>query len=107
MRLAHSFASNALVAVLLPALPAQAASGDLAERLRKQFEPMLDQAMKDHDVTGFVMTVVADGKRVYTVTRGVRRLGEAETLNERSLFHMASVTKPFVATAVMQLVESG
>jgi CubicO group peptidase (beta-lactamase class C family) len=86
---------------------AEAATDELAKRLRAQFEPVLDQALKDHQVPGFVMTVVAEGKRVYTVTRGVRRLGGSEPLHERSLFHMASVTKPFVATAVMQLVEAG
>src|SRR5262245_21593149 len=81
---------------------ADAATGDLADRLRREFEPVLDQALKDHGVPGFVMAVVADGKVVYTVTRGVRKLGGGEALQDRSLFHMASVTKPFVATAVMQ-----
>ena len=102
-----SFASSSLIALVLGANAAEAAGADLAERLRKQFEPILDQAIKDHQMPGFVMAVVADGKTVYTVTRGVRSLGAAEALHERSLFHMASVTKPFVATAVMQLVEAG
>jgi CubicO group peptidase (beta-lactamase class C family) len=92
---------------VLGAGAAEAATDDLVKRLRTQFEPILDQAIKDHEIPGFVMAVVADGRVVYTVTRGVRRLGGDEPLHERSLFHMASVTKPFVATAVMQLVEAG
>jgi CubicO group peptidase (beta-lactamase class C family) len=93
--------------VALRAATAQAAGADLPERLRKQFEPILDQAMKDQEMPGFVMVVVADGKAVYAVTRGVRSLDGTEPLTDRSLFHMASVTKPFVATAILQLVEAG
>jgi CubicO group peptidase (beta-lactamase class C family) len=99
--------SSALIALLLHAAPAESATADLVQRLRTQYEPILDQAMKDHDIPGFVMAVVADGKTVYTLTRGVRSLDGEEALHERSLFHMASVTKPFVATAIMQLVEAG
>jgi CubicO group peptidase (beta-lactamase class C family) len=92
---------------LAPRVAAAAPGADLPERLRKQFEPVLDQAIKDYEIPGFVMTVLADGKNVYTVTRGVRSLAGREPLTERSLFHMASVTKPFVGTAVLQLVEAG
>jgi CubicO group peptidase (beta-lactamase class C family) len=98
---------TALIALVLRAAAAEAATADLVERLRKQFEPILDQAIKDHEIPGFVMAVVADGKVVYTLTRGVRSVGGTEPLTARSLFHMASVTKPFVGTAVMQLVEQG
>lgn len=38
---------------------------------------------------------------------GVKRFGQATPVSDTTLFHMASVTKPFVATAVMQLVEQG
>src|SRR5262245_30951323 len=99
--------SSLLIAGFSSPLPAAAASPDLPERLRQQFEPILDQAVKDHDIPGFAMAVVADGRIVYTVTRGVRSLAGTEPMTERSLFHMASVTKPFVATSVMQLVEAG
>ncbi|HEX6737525.1 MAG TPA: serine hydrolase, partial [Vicinamibacteria bacterium] len=84
-------ASISLIAVALRAA-AEPAGADLPDRLRRQFEPVLDQVIKDHEIPGFVMAVVADGKAVYTVTRGVRSLAGTEPLTERSLFHMASVT---------------
>jgi CubicO group peptidase (beta-lactamase class C family) len=105
MRFTHCV-SISLIAFALPAAAAEP-TADLPDRLRKQFEPILDRAIEDHGIPGFVMAVVADGKTVYTVTRGVRSLAGTEPLSERSLFHMASVTKPFVGTAVMQLVEAG
>jgi len=83
------------------------ASDDLAERLRTRFEPILDQAVEDHGIPGFAMAVVADGQIVYAVTRGVRSLATGDKLEVHSLFHMASVTKTFVASSVMQLVEQG
>jgi CubicO group peptidase (beta-lactamase class C family) len=108
MRFVRSWCvSTVLIAAVLHAAAAEAAGADVPERLREQFEPILDQAVKDHEIPGFVMGVVADGKIVYKTARGVRRLGGTEPLTERSLFHMASVTKPFVGTAVMQLVEAG
>jgi CubicO group peptidase (beta-lactamase class C family) len=33
--------------------------------------------------------------------------GTGRALGTRSLFHMASITKPFVATSIMQLAEKG
>jgi CubicO group peptidase (beta-lactamase class C family) len=102
-----SFLPPALGVFVLAASAAEAATDDLVKRLRAQFEPILDQTIKDHEIPGFVMAVVADGKVVYTVTRGVRRLGGEDALHDRSLFHMASITKPFVGTAIMQLVEAG
>lgn len=38
---------------------------------------------------------------------GVTSLNGGAPVTERTVFHLASVTKPFVATAVMQLVEQG
>jgi CubicO group peptidase (beta-lactamase class C family) len=39
---------------------------------------------------------------------GVRNITfSSHHVTPRSLFHMASITKPFVATALMQLVEQG
>jgi CubicO group peptidase (beta-lactamase class C family) len=44
---------------------------------------------------------------VYRAGFGSTRLAGGQPVTPSTLFHMASVTKPFVATAVMQLVEEG
>ncbi len=51
--------------------------------------------------------MIDDGKVVYEKGFGVQSLKGKDPTTPRSLFHMASITKPFVATAVMQLVEKG
>ncbi len=44
---------------------------------------------------------------MYTQEFGVRNLDTQEPVTPRSLFLMSSVSKPFVATAIVQLVEQG
>jgi CubicO group peptidase (beta-lactamase class C family) len=64
--------------------------------------------MRDDKTPGLAIGIVKDGRLVYARGFGVMKLGEAEQpVTPETIFHMASVTKPFVGTAVMQLVEQG
>jgi CubicO group peptidase (beta-lactamase class C family) len=56
---------------------------------------------------GLAIGVVHNGRPVYSKGFGVARLGDRNPITTTSLFHMASITKVFVATAVAQLVERG
>ena len=58
-------------------------------------------------IPGLTAAVVRDGEVVYEGAFGVRRLGGDEALTPDHVFHFASVSKPFVATAIVQLVEQG
>jgi CubicO group peptidase (beta-lactamase class C family) len=80
---------------------------DAAELMQTRFEPVLEQTMKARQIPGFSIAVVKQGHTVYAKSFGVKNIDTEEELTTRSLFHMASVTKPFVATAVMQLWEQG
>ena len=60
-----------------------------------------------YSVPGMVVGVLLDNTVIYRKSLGLRRLGSNRKVTTRSLFHMASVSKPFVATAIMQLVEKG
>lgn len=63
--------------------------------------------MRKHQIPGFAIGVVENGKVIYARGFGVAKLGSNTPITPKSLFHMASVTKPFVSTAIMQLVERG
>lgn len=76
-------------------------------KLKKQFEPHLKKTMKANKIPGFCIAVVKNSERIYAKAFGVKNLNTKEDLSILSLFHMASLTKPFVATAIMQLVEKG
>ncbi len=57
---------------------------------------------------GLAVGVWRDGAVLYRAGFGTRGGGSGDqAVGPETLFHMASVTKPFVATAIMQLVESG
>ncbi|MEL6835423.1 MAG: serine hydrolase [Bacteroidota bacterium] len=58
-------------------------------------------------VPGFAVGILVDGEVYYTAGVGVQGLDSQVPMSTSSLFHMASVSKPFVATAIMQLAEAG
>lgn len=62
----------------------------------------------DERAPGLAVGVWRDGAVLYRAGFGSRGGGTGNpAVGPETLFHMASVTKPFVATAIMQLVESG
>jgi CubicO group peptidase (beta-lactamase class C family) len=72
----------------------------------RRLNPRLEAILLEEKIPGLAVGIVADGALVYSRGFGVQNLGKpAKPVTTRTLFHMASVTKPFVATAVMQLVE--
>jgi CubicO group peptidase (beta-lactamase class C family) len=83
------------------------ATGPDVARLQTELEPKISEAINKGQLPGFAIGVVKNGKLIYAKGFGVARLGGNTLITPRSLFHMASVTKTFVATAVMQLVEQG
>ncbi len=62
---------------------------------------------RNHQPTGLALGVYWRGRVILTQVLGTMRLGSGAPVTARSIFHLASVTKPFVATAVMQLVDQG
>lgn len=59
------------------------------------------------ELPGLGVGLVQDGEVAYARGFGLRDVVTRKPLTERSLFHMASVSKLFVTTAVMQLWERG
>ncbi len=76
-------------------------------RLRAELEPKINEEIQQGHLPGLAIGVVRNGKLIYAKGFGVAKLGGNTPVTSKSLFHMASVTKTFVATAVMQLVEKG
>ncbi len=86
-------------------LPNVVAANEAA--LDKIFTPFIEQAMAEHNVQGFVFAVVSKDDVLFQKTFGIKNIYTKEPETSKSLFHMASVTKTFVATALMQLHEQG
>ena len=62
---------------------------------------------ESYDVPGMAVGIMKDGEIFYTGAHGVQGVDSQIPLTTKSLFHMASVSKPFVATAMVQLMEQG
>lgn len=71
---------------------------DLRERL--------EELIACHDVPAASLAVLADGE-VATAAAGVLNLNTGVPATEDSLFQIGSITKPYTATLVMQLVDEG
>src|SRR5437867_1353742 len=76
------------------------------QRYVQQLQPLLEQFVQWQEIPGLAIGIVENNQLVYAHAFGLKHLGHpADPLTTRSLFHMASITKPFVGTAIMQLVE--
>ncbi|HKP85300.1 MAG TPA: serine hydrolase [Blastocatellia bacterium] len=97
-----------IFALAIPSLAAPLQAQETRDRFKEQLEPMIEQAMRQGGVPGFAIAVVQNQKVVYAAGFGLRNLNNKnEKITPQSLFHMASITKPFVATSIMQMVEQG
>ena len=65
----------------------------------------MDLIATESDVVAYSIGWVADGKLAYAHAYGEKEMGGGEAVTTKSIFHCASVSKPFVATAIMQLHE--
>jgi CubicO group peptidase (beta-lactamase class C family) len=75
----------------------------IAERLQR----LLDDAVAAGDVAG-VAAAVTDGRGArFEGVAGVQALGGAAKITERTLFWLASMSKPVTSLAALQLVEAG
>jgi len=80
-------------------------SGEMGMKLDTVLTPYIEKIVTSYDLPGLAVGIVKDNKIIYAKTFGYLNTETKEPVSLTSLFHMASVSKPFVATAIMQLVE--
>ena len=66
------------------------------------FWPLVETFLGSHDVAGLAVAVVREGE-VVSRGFGVRDVGTGAAVTPETMFHLASVSKPFVATAIVSL----
>lgn len=74
--------------------------------MQKEIEALAQSIIHGFGVAGMAIGIVKDGK-MHAQGFGVKDIRTGEPVTADSLFHLASISKTFVATAVMQLVEQG
>ncbi len=73
----------------------------------KAIDELVKWQKESFDAPGMAVGIIKNGEVYYTGAHGVQGIGTQAPLTTKSLFHMASVSKPFVATAMVQLMEQG
>ena len=70
-------------------------------------ETEIKEIMKELDVVGLSVAVVKKGKIIYNHSFGLKDIATNVPLTNDHIFRIASISKSFSATAIMQLVEAG
>lgn len=73
----------------------------------KSVETELAGIMESHKAVGLAVAAVKDGKIVYSKTLGYKDWENKIPMAEDDVLRIASISKTFVATAILQLVEQG
>jgi CubicO group peptidase (beta-lactamase class C family) len=79
--------------------------GKIASGLPEELDREIEHIFRQSDTPGLAVGVVIDQELVYAQGFGVVNLDTGGEVTPRTLFHMASITKPFVATSIVQLLE--
>lgn len=78
-----------------------------ATALPRDLDAYVARVMQTFEVPGIALAIVKDGRVLLARGYGVRKLGDATPVDDRTLFGIASNTKAFTATALGILVEEG
>jgi CubicO group peptidase (beta-lactamase class C family) len=71
------------------------------------FDEFATKALDAFGTPGMSVAVVQDGKVAFVRGYGLRSLGDDASVDARTVFHIASISKTFTATAIAILVDEG
>jgi CubicO group peptidase (beta-lactamase class C family) len=73
---------------------------------QEKLSDYVEAMAKEFDIPGVAVGVLAGGREIFA-SHGVTSVDNPLPVDEKTLFHLASVTKSFTATALMRLVAEG
>lgn len=73
----------------------------------QKVEDGIRDIMKDLDAAGVSVAVVKNNKIIYTHSFGYKDIESNAPLTDQNIFRIASISKSFSATSIMQLVDAG
>ncbi|MCB9162329.1 MAG: serine hydrolase [Caldilineaceae bacterium] len=97
-------------AVTFPGITFQSqgyAQSILNDEVIGQIEEAIAQTMEEGAVPGVAIGIVEEGELTFAQGYGLADVESASPMTPMSLFHIASVSKTFVAAALMQLADAG
>ena len=70
-----------------------------------EFETRLDDLRKQSNIPGMVAGIVKDGQVTWTKNYGYENMAQQKPVTNATIFHLASLTKTFASTVIIQLVK--
>ncbi|MDO9680571.1 MAG: serine hydrolase domain-containing protein, partial [Bacteroidales bacterium] len=77
------------------------------EAIIRKTEEYAKKVQDQWQIPGMAISVVKDGKMIYSNGFGVKELGKDEKIDANTLFQIGSVSKSFTAAVMASLVEEG
>jgi CubicO group peptidase (beta-lactamase class C family) len=84
-----------------------AACNTKTEKLKQQADETLITVLDKYDYVGLAVAVVSNDEIVYSNEFGQKNIERQEKIKKDDLFRIASISKTFTSTAIMQLYEQG
>jgi len=98
---------QALLFVLASIIVSFPAVSSEKSKKEKQAVKELQQIMTQTEAVGLAVAVVKDGKIIFVKSIGKKNIEKDIDLGKKDIFRIASISKSFTTTALMQLVEKG
>lgn len=95
-----SFLSKCLMIVVL-------ISSTLACGTQQNVEEEINKIMEEYNTVGLSVAVVKDNEIIYTKAFGLKDIENDVALSSDDIFRIASISKSFTTTSMMQLIEQG
>ena len=70
-----------------------------------EFETRLDNLRKKSNIPGMVAGIVKDGQVIWTKNYGYENMAQQKSVTNATIFHLASLTKTFASTVIIQFVK--
>src|SRR5690606_25435213 len=86
--------------------PGQVKTGTAGKGLER-IDEILSKYLAESHAPGAALAITDGGRLVYARGFGYADIGAREQVEPESLFRIASISKPFTAVAILQLVEQG
>jgi CubicO group peptidase (beta-lactamase class C family) len=94
---------SVMLSLIAFATSVRAAPSEIAAQLARQ----TPELMKRADIPGVSVALIEDGNIVWTGGFGIKNADTREPVDDRTVFEVASLSKPVFAVAVLHLVDEG
>ena len=81
--------------------------GASSTELTSELEAAIPELMQEAGIPGLQIALIREGRVLWHRGFGIKNTQTGETVDERTVFEAASLTKPFFAYLVMKMVEAG